>query len=109
MSEISKFFHPPRRKTKPKDSTHCDEPVQRLRVNGRDAIVTENRMNALQKAIDRAGGPSAFARKVGVSRQSIWNWKRVPTHRIIQVEWLTGVPREELRPDLYRPRKQIDR
>jgi hypothetical protein len=98
------------------DTTHFDEPVKRLRVNGRSAIVKARSMNALQRAIrsmnalqraiDKAGGPSAFAKRLGISRQALWKWKRVPADRIIQIERLTGVPREELRPDLYRPRKR---
>lgn len=43
-----------------------------------------------------------LARRIGVSYQAIQQWKSVPAHQIIAVEAATGVPREELRPDLYR-------
>jgi DNA-binding transcriptional regulator YdaS (Cro superfamily) len=39
---------------------------------------------------------------VGVAQPSVQEWTRVPAHRILQVEAVTGVPREKLRPDLYR-------
>ena len=58
-------------------------------------------MNGLKKAIAAVGGPSAFARALGINRQAVWGWKSVPAERVIEIEHLTGVPREELRPDLY--------
>jgi DNA-binding transcriptional regulator YdaS (Cro superfamily) len=60
----------------------------------------------LKLAIDAAGNHHRLAEMLGVSRQAIEMWKNVPTHHIIDVERLTGVPREQLRPDLYRaPRR----
>jgi DNA-binding transcriptional regulator YdaS (Cro superfamily) len=56
----------------------------------------------LKRAIENAGGMLAFAAALGIRRQAIWKWRRCPAHRIIEVERLTSVPREELRPDLYR-------
>jgi DNA-binding transcriptional regulator YdaS (Cro superfamily) len=58
-------------------------------------------MNGLKKAIKAAGGPVAFANALGINRQAVWAWKQIPAERIIEIERLTGVPREELRPDLY--------
>ena len=63
-----------------------------------------NRKNAvLQQAIKEAGGPTAFARLVGVSRQLVLYWQanRVPAERLIQVERTTGISRRKFRPDLY--------
>lgn len=68
------------------------------------------RMNTgLQKAIDILGGRTALARKLGIDHNAIRRWHSVPDHWIIKIEHLTGVPREELRPDLYlapRPKKR---
>lgn len=33
--------------------------------------------------------------------QAISQWKRVPAERAIDVEAVTGIPRQELRPDIY--------
>lgn len=56
---------------------------------------------ALEKAIGSAGGVRALARSLGVSQPAISSWKRVPADRVLSVEALTGVPRSDLRPDLY--------
>jgi DNA-binding transcriptional regulator YdaS (Cro superfamily) len=47
------------------------------------------------------GGGAAIARALGISRQAIYQWRRVPPERVIELERLSGVPRSELRPDLY--------
>lgn len=57
---------------------------------------------ALKQAIEEMGGYRSLARALGISHQAIVGWKRVPSERILQVEKVTGIPREELRPDLYR-------
>jgi TorA maturation chaperone TorD len=55
----------------------------------------------LSRAIDAAGGVAQLARKIGIAQPSVSNWSRVPAERVIAVEAVTGVPRKELRPDLY--------
>ena len=61
---------------------------------------------ALQKAKEAAGGTVALARlltSVGkpITYQAITQWDRVPAQRARDVERVTGVPRHELRPDLW--------
>jgi len=56
----------------------------------------------LNRAIDAAGGVAQLARKVGIAQPSVSNWRRVPAERVIAIEFATGVPRDVLRPDLYR-------
>jgi len=56
---------------------------------------------ALKRAISEVGGPACLARAVGISIQAIMQWEEVPPRRVIAVERATGIPREELRPDLY--------
>ncbi len=55
----------------------------------------------LQRAIEAAGGVGALARALGIAQPSVSNWSRVPAERVIAVEAATGVPRGDLRPDLY--------
>lgn len=57
---------------------------------------------ALKKVIKKAGGQSALARKLGISQQSIQQWVVVPLKRVKQVSEITGVPREELAPELFK-------
>lgn len=64
---------------------------------------------ALSKAIDLAGGQTAFAVLVStderqVSQQLVSYWFRkgeLPAELVLRVEKLTGVSREELRPDVF--------
>lgn len=55
----------------------------------------------VKKAIDAGGGPAAFAKLLGIQAPSLYSWKRVPAERVPMVEAVTGIPRHELRPDLY--------
>lgn len=53
-------------------------------------------------AADAVGGIVALSLKLGLSRAAASQWDRIPAERVVEVEKLTGVPRERLRPDLYR-------
>jgi DNA-binding transcriptional regulator YdaS (Cro superfamily) len=57
----------------------------------------------LDKAIHDRGGYAEVARLLGVTRQTVykWVWRRVPAERVAEVEWVTGIPRERLRPDIF--------
>ncbi|MBI1213852.1 MAG: hypothetical protein GC190_20515, partial [Alphaproteobacteria bacterium] len=57
-------------------------------------------------ALQAVGGQNALAKKLETTQSTIWHWvnklKKVPAERVVEVETATGVPRERLRPDLYR-------
>lgn len=56
----------------------------------------------LKKAAQRAGGVTALAKSLGLSRAAIYRWrKRIPAERLVDIEAATGITRKELRPDLY--------
>lgn len=42
-----------------------------------------------------------LAKQLGISAQAVSQWARVPVERVLEIERLTGVPRHELRPDIY--------
>jgi hypothetical protein len=48
------------------------------------------------------GLQSGLARFLGVTRQAISAWPVVPIDRLRDVEKFTGIPREALRPDIFR-------
>jgi DNA-binding transcriptional regulator YdaS (Cro superfamily) len=73
--------------------------VQRIR--GSRYQSDDRRPAGLRKAITAAGGISALARRLGISRVAILQWKKIPAERVLDIERVTGVPREQLRPELY--------
>ena len=69
---------------------------------GTQGKLSKNLRAGLDAAIEAAGSVTELARRIGVSSQAISQWSRVPPSRIIEIEDATSVPREVLRPDLYR-------
>lgn len=49
----------------------------------------------------KAGGPRSLAARIGTSRQAVAKWDRVPAHWVRLMEELTGVPAEQIRPDVF--------
>lgn len=63
---------------------------------------------ALKRACDMVGGQKPLADRIGTSQSLIWYWlekskKGVPAEFCAPIEAATGVPRHELRPDIYSP------
>jgi DNA-binding transcriptional regulator YdaS (Cro superfamily) len=57
--------------------------------------------DGLAAAVKAAGSKRKLAFLLGITLPSLSEWHRVPAYRIRQVEAVTGVRREQLRPDLY--------
>lgn len=57
--------------------------------------------DATRRAIEAAGGAYALAKELGIRGPSIYGWTRVPANRVQAVSRITGIPRHELRRDLY--------
>ena len=55
----------------------------------------------LRKAVKAAKSKSSLARMLKVERATISAWYQIPERWVMQVEQETGVPRHELRPDLF--------
>src|SRR5450759_5348763 len=49
----------------------------------------------LSEAIRAAGGVGELARQIGISQPSVSNWIRIPAERVISVETVTGVDRND--------------
>ena len=56
----------------------------------------------LRLAITAAGSKGQLARALGLTRQALTPWRQVPLRHLLAIERITKVPRELLRPDLYR-------
>lgn len=51
----------------------------------------------------RAGGCSVVATKLGLrSHSTVLGWKKIPPHHCPAIEREFSIPREELRPDLFK-------
>jgi len=61
----------------------------------------QNRHPILLEAFQIYGTATKMAKALGVSRQAVSAWKRLPFKHIMQVSMETGIPREKLRPDIY--------
>lgn len=61
---------------------------------------------SFQKLLEKSGiKQSELARKLGVNKSTValWILRRIPAERVIEIERETGIPRGELRPDIYPP------
>ena len=56
---------------------------------------------ALIRIGKRRGLKSEIARQLGISTAAVTLWKRIPAHHCPMVEKITGIPRFQLRPDVY--------
>lgn len=64
-------------------------------------------LRAWRRALPPSQGTLVAAgRLLGVSKVEMWRWetghRRIPPEKVPAVEAITGVPRELLRPDVYR-------
>jgi DNA-binding transcriptional regulator YdaS (Cro superfamily) len=57
----------------------------------------------VKRAARLSGGITALAGALKINRQAIYQWSRIPAERVIPVERISGISREELRPDLFGP------
>jgi DNA-binding transcriptional regulator YdaS (Cro superfamily) len=48
------------------------------------------------------GLQAKVAQGLGLTRASVVKWQQVPAERVVDIERITGIPRELLRPDLFR-------
>ena len=58
----------------------------------------------IERAIDICGTQEELARRISKTQQAVSFWKRrgtIPAECVPAVEAATGIPRQELRPDLF--------
>lgn len=51
---------------------------------------------------ERRGMIAKIGRELGIKPSAVSMWAKVPAERVVEVERITDIPRECLRPDLYR-------
>lgn len=66
----------------------------------------EERIAAIDLAIERGGGIVRFAKSMNVTHQAVYNWRKrgwVPPERAVVIEAVFAIPRADLmNPDLVR-------
>ncbi len=63
-------------------------------------------MNAIERAVEQAGGQVSLAKAISVTPQAVNQWVTkglVPAARCLAVETATGISRHDLRPDVFGP------
>ena len=55
------------------------------------------------RVIEAAGSKAALAKHLGLHRQALGYWRRIPAHHVIHVEQFLNkkVTRHQMRPDIY--------
>ena len=64
-------------------------------------------IDVIERATEKVGLVE-LARALGIKHQSFYSWKKVPAERVLAFERATGIPRSEVRPDLYPPRRRAN-
>ena len=67
--------------------------ARKLKTDPRDPIIGQ--------AVAAAGGATKLAHALGCTVQAIWLWDKIPLARVPMVSALSGVPKHELRPDVF--------
>lgn len=57
----------------------------------------------------RRGLAHKIAKSLGLNRATISRWHQVPAHHVLEVEKITGIRREVLRPDVFRDAKKREK
>lgn len=55
----------------------------------------------IRTVIDAAGGCAALAAELGICRQTVHRWKKVPSDRVLMVARITGLDEKDIRPDVF--------
>jgi DNA-binding transcriptional regulator YdaS (Cro superfamily) len=61
----------------------------------------KHRHPSLVDALVAAGGVSELARQLGLTRQAVSFWDKIPIKHLRAVSKITGIHSRQLRPDLY--------
>ncbi|PYD77771.1 hypothetical protein CFR80_17425 [Komagataeibacter oboediens] len=70
-------------------------------------FVWQTRIMTPKELLRRVGGPSVLARALRLRHSTPILWREIPPHHCPTIEALFSIPREELRPDLFRGVKVV--
>jgi DNA-binding transcriptional regulator YdaS (Cro superfamily) len=55
----------------------------------------------VKRVIQAVGSKAELAKALNISRSAITQWRNIPVNRVVELERITGIPRHELRPDIF--------
>lgn len=70
-------------------------------VHEKEPVVDQRGEEAFKELISWRGVVTKLAEELGISTAAVSQWRRIPQDRLPDVERITGVPRDRLRPDLF--------
>ena len=56
---------------------------------------------SIEQIIRAGGGVVALSKKLRITKGAVSQWHRVPVNRVFDVEKITGIPRSQIRPDIF--------
>jgi len=59
-------------------------------------------------AVSHLGSAAELAKRLGISRQALNQWETIPVRHCRALEALTGIPKHEMRPDIFEPPSRGD-
>jgi DNA-binding transcriptional regulator YdaS (Cro superfamily) len=75
-----------------------------------DAMCKNAMLHAIEVAVRREGSRTAVAKRLGLTRQALDQWKdKVPPKHVLAMEEMSDVSRYDLRPDIYGPKPRPSR
>jgi hypothetical protein len=61
---------------------------------------------AIHKIRNTRNLPTQVAEACGITRMAVYQWKQVPISRVHLVADIIGMTPEQIRPDIFRPKKR---
>jgi DNA-binding transcriptional regulator YdaS (Cro superfamily) len=74
-----------------------------------ESTMTVQRDPVMRRVYKTRGLASAIAREVGVTPKAVQQWKKVPPHWVQTVADIINMKPEDIRPDIFKPRKKAGR
>ena len=68
-------------------------------------IIEQHRDRIMRRIYAQHGLATRIAGELGLSYQAVQQWRRVPPEHVMAVSEMLGMRPEDIRPDIFRPRK----
>jgi len=69
-------------------------------------IAEQHRDRIMRRIYSERGLATDIARKLGLTYQAVQQWKRVPPEHVMSVSAILDIKPEDIRPDIFKPKKR---